>query len=80
MLASGARKNTCIGHSDHVDDQLDLLSLIRSRKQRETCEELNHDTPKRPHVDLLSVREQSKHDIRSSVEPTLDISKSILIF
>lgn len=32
VFAGGARKHTCIGHADHVNDQLDLFSFVRAWK------------------------------------------------
>ena len=61
-------------HSYHIDDQLELLSLIGSREQWETSEELYHYATHAPHINSLSVREHPQHDLWSPVEPTLNIS------
>ena len=51
-----------------------MLSFIGSREERKSCEKLDHDASETPHVNLLGVWEESKNDIRCSVEPTLNIS------
>jgi len=45
-----------------------LLPLIITRKKWESCEQLNHNAAKAPHVDLLCIGEQSQHDVRRSVK------------
>ena len=74
MLASRTTKHAGVWHANNIDDQLDLLTLIGTWEQWEAREELNHDATEGPHVDLLRIREHSKHDIWRPVEPTLDIS------
>lgn len=80
MLSGGSAEHASIGHSNHINDELDLLSLVGAGKQRETREELNHNATKTPHIDLLSVREDSKHDIGGSVESTLNVGVHDFIF
>ena len=73
MLSSRSGEDACVWHSDNVDDQLDLLTLVRSREEREAREQFYQDAAETPHVDLLGVREDSQHDVWCSVEPTLDV-------
>ena len=80
MLSCRSTKHACIRHADHVDDELDLLTLIGSWEKWETGEKLDHDAAKAPHVDLLGVRENTKHDVGGSVKPTLYIGIDNLIF
>ena len=80
VLASGSRKHTCIGHANHVNDKLHLFSFIGTRKQGEACEELDQDTAEAPHVNLLRIWEDSKHDIRCSVESALDVGVNNFTF
>ena len=67
-------------HANDVDDELKLLSFIRSWKQRKTSEEFDHYASETPHVDLLCVREETQNDIRCSIKPTLNICIDNFIF
>ena len=73
MLASRARQHTCVRHADNVYYELHLLTFVGAREQRKSCEELNHNAPKTPHVNLLGVREHSEHYVWCSVEPALNV-------
>ncbi len=80
MLSCGSTEHACIRHADHIDDELDLLTLIGSWEKWETGEKFDHDAAKAPHVDLLGVRENTKHDVWGSVKPTLYIGIDDFIF
>jgi len=80
VLSGGPAKHACVWHSNHVNDELDLFSLVCAREQRETREELNHNAAKTPHIDLLSVRKDSKHDVGCSVKSTLNVGVYDFIF
>ena len=79
MLPGGATEDAGIWHADHIDYQLDLLTLVRPRKQRKTSEELDHNAAEGPHVDLLGVGEHAQHNIGRSIESTLDIGVDDLV-
>jgi hypothetical protein len=59
MLTRRSGKYRGVWHSNNVDYELDLLSFISSREQGETSEKLYQDGPKRPHVNLLVVGEET---------------------
>ena len=58
---------------------MDLFALVRAREQGETREELDHDAAEGPHIDLLGVGEDAKHDVWCTVEPTLDVGVHNLV-
>ena len=80
VFAGGARKNTRIWHANHVNNQLDLLSFVCAWKEGKAREKFNEDASEGPHVDLLGVGEESEHDIRRAIKPTLNVSVHNFIF
>jgi len=80
IFTGGATEDARRRRSNHVNHELHLLTLISPRKQREPCEELDQNAPERPHVNLLSVGEQTKHNIRCSVEARLDVCVHNFVF
>jgi len=80
VLSGRPAQHASVGHSNHINDELYLLSLVGAREQRETSEELNHDASKTPHIDLLSVWEDSEHNVGGSVESTLNVGVHDFIF
>ena len=66
-------KNAWRDHANNIDNELKLFSLICSGEEREPSEQLDHDAAHAPHVDGLSVGEDTEHDLGGSVEPTLDV-------
>lgn len=60
-------------HAYDINNQLKLLSLVGARKEREPSEEFDHNASHAPHVDGLSVGEDSEHDLRGTIKPTLDV-------
>ena len=58
-------------HTNHIDYELKLFSLVGTWEERESCEQLNHYTAHAPHVYGLSVWEYSQHNLWGTVEPTL---------
>ena len=67
-------------HSNHIDDELELLLFVGSREEREACKQFDDDAAKTPHVNLLGVWEETQDNIRCSVEPALDVGVHDLIF
>lgn len=80
MLSCRSTDHACARHANYIDDELDLFAFIRTWEQGESSEELNHDATKGPHIDLLCVGEDAEHDIRSSIESTLNVSVHDLVF
>jgi len=60
-------------HANNIYNELKLFSLISPGEEWEPSEQLDHDAAHAPHVDGLSVGEDSEHDLGGSVEPTLDV-------
>jgi len=56
-----------------------VLLLIFSREQGVACEQLVQDAAKGPHV-YRSVVWNAEHNLRGSVEATLDVGVDFLIF
>lgn len=80
MLSCRTAKHTCIWHSNDIDDELNLFSFVRAREEREPCEKFDHYASEGPHVDLLSVGEDTEHDVGRSVKPRLDVSVDDFVF
>ena len=80
MFSSRAAQNASIWHANHINYQLYLLSLISAREEGKAREKLDHDASEGPHVDLLSVGEDAKHNVRCSIEPTLNICVDDFVF
>ena len=73
MFSSRAAQHTCIGHANHIYDQLYLFSLVGAWEEGKAREKFYHDASKGPHVNLLRVGEDTEHNIRSPIKPALDI-------
>ncbi len=56
-----------------------MFALVRAREQRETSKELDQDAAQRPHIDLLSVGEQTQHNVGCPIKPGLDIRVDDLV-
>lgn len=72
-------KYTRWDHANDIDNELKLFSLISSGEEWESSEELDHYASHAPHVNGLSVWEDSEHDLGGAVEPTLDVSVNNLL-
>ena len=60
-------------------DQSHVIFLILSREEGVTYIKLIENTTKAPHIDCCGVR-NTKHDLRSSIKPRLDVSIYLLVF
>jgi hypothetical protein len=79
MLSRRSGQHTSVWHTNHIYDQLHLFTLVSARKERKSGEKFDHDAAKRPHINLLVVGEESKHDIGGTVEATLYVSIDDLV-
>jgi hypothetical protein len=80
LLSLGPLKHTRRWHSNYINNQLELFTLVGAWKQWESSEKLDHDAAEAPHVNLLSVRKEAKNDVGRSVEPALNVGVDYLVF
>ena len=80
MFTGRTAEDTGIWHADHVYYQLNLFPFICSGEQWEACEKLDHYASKGPHVNLLSVREDTEHDIGCTIETALNVGVYDFVF
>lgn len=73
VFASRSGEHICVWHANHIYNQLHLFSFIGTWKQGKPCKQFNADAAKAPHIDLLCEWEESKHNVRCTVEATLNV-------
>ena len=66
------------GHTDHLHYSAELVTLAISGENRVADVQLGSDAPETPHVDSAVIG-NAKHDLRSSVEPALDVGVNLFV-
>ncbi len=71
-FARAAVDEVFVRNAEDLHDTRQLLLLVLSREDRETCVQLSENTTQTPHIDGHVVV-HAENNSRGTVEPTLDV-------
>lgn len=57
----------------HVEDEIELVSVVATREEGPASEELGQDAADRPDVNGFSIHLEGKHDFRSAIPSRRDV-------